>query len=328
MHLWDRILPQAVITLNMLRTSRINPKLLAATHILGQHDYNRAQMAPAGIRIIAHETPGRRKTWATHGQDGWYIRPALEHNRCYTVYITNTPSSIIVETVRFFPHQFKIPFPSSSDLATQAATELTHALLIRQPAGPFCQVGDEQAIALRKLATIFEASKPNKVNRQLTPKIEVENNAPQRVQATVSPPRVDTQNPNQMPIQHIISPHSTPNSHRRQPTPHRRIITPQSHGMVRRSARQHNLSQDMMAETLAQANHCFSLSANSTCCCSSNPTSHIALSPEMANAVICPDTGKSLKQQELITELKYKNKWMRSTANEINRLYNTNIIPF
>jgi hypothetical protein len=32
MHLWDRILPQAVITLNMLRTSRINPKLSAATH--------------------------------------------------------------------------------------------------------------------------------------------------------------------------------------------------------------------------------------------------------------------------------------------------------
>jgi hypothetical protein len=38
MHLWDRILPQAVITLNMLRTSRINPKLSAATHIFGQHD--------------------------------------------------------------------------------------------------------------------------------------------------------------------------------------------------------------------------------------------------------------------------------------------------
>jgi hypothetical protein len=33
MHLWDRILPQAVTTLNMLRTSRINPKLSAATHI-------------------------------------------------------------------------------------------------------------------------------------------------------------------------------------------------------------------------------------------------------------------------------------------------------
>jgi hypothetical protein len=33
MHLWDILLPQAVITLNMLRTSRINPKLSAATHL-------------------------------------------------------------------------------------------------------------------------------------------------------------------------------------------------------------------------------------------------------------------------------------------------------
>jgi hypothetical protein len=48
----------------------------------------------------------------------------------------------------------------------------------------------------------------------------------------------------------------------------------------------------------------------------------------MANAVICPATGKSLKHQELITKLRYKIKWMRSTANEINRLYNTNTIRF
>jgi hypothetical protein len=50
--------------------------------------------------------------------------------------------------------------------------------------------------------------------------------------------------------------------------------------------------------------------------------------PEMANAVICPENGKSLKQQELITKLRYKIKWMRSTGNEINRLYNTNTIRF
>jgi hypothetical protein len=102
MHLWDRILSQAFITLNMLRTSRINPKLSAATHIFGQHNYNRAPMAPPGARIIAHETLGRRKTWAPHGQDGWYIEPAMEHYRCYTVYITKTRSSRIVETVDFF----------------------------------------------------------------------------------------------------------------------------------------------------------------------------------------------------------------------------------
>jgi hypothetical protein len=103
MHLWDRLLPQAVITLNMLRTSRINPKLSASTHIYGQYDSNRVPMAPPGTRIIAHETPNRRRTWAPHGQDGWYIGPALEHNRCYTVYINKTRGERVIETVDFAP---------------------------------------------------------------------------------------------------------------------------------------------------------------------------------------------------------------------------------
>jgi hypothetical protein len=172
MHLWDRLLPQAVITQNMLRTSRINPKLSAATHIFGQYDFNRAPMAPPGTRIIAHETPSRRKTWAPHGQDGWYIGPALEHYRCYTVYITKTRGDRIVETVDFFPEKITLPFPSSQDLATQAAADLTHALLHPQLAGPFCKVGDEQTIALKRLASIFEGAKQLKAKTILTPQAE------------------------------------------------------------------------------------------------------------------------------------------------------------
>jgi hypothetical protein len=55
---------------------------------------------------------------------------------------------------------------------------------------------------------------------------------------------------------------------------------------------------------------------------------NVIIMPEMANAVICPDTGKSLKHNRFITKLRYRIKWMRSTANEINRLYNTNTIRF
>jgi hypothetical protein len=99
MHLWDRLLPQAIITLNMLRTSRINPKISAATHLDGQYEYNKAPMAPPETRIITHEIPNRRRTWAPHGQDGWYIGPALEHYHCYTVYITKTRSNRVFETV-------------------------------------------------------------------------------------------------------------------------------------------------------------------------------------------------------------------------------------
>jgi hypothetical protein len=41
LHLWDRLLPQAEITLNLLRTSRLHPQLSAAAHFHGLVDYNK-----------------------------------------------------------------------------------------------------------------------------------------------------------------------------------------------------------------------------------------------------------------------------------------------
>jgi hypothetical protein len=140
---------------------------------------------------------------------------------------------------RIFPHKFILPFPSSHDLATQAASDLTHALLHPQPAGPFCQVGDDQTIALRRLASIFISAKPRSKNNSLAPQDEIENNARQRVQNTVSPQRVASTDPEQTSLQHVLPSQSTPNSHRRQHTPVRRLFTPPTpHVMVRRSARQ------------------------------------------------------------------------------------------
>jgi hypothetical protein len=217
-------------------------------------------------------------------------------------------------------------------LATKAATELTHALLHPQPAGPFCKVGDEQTLALKRLADIFEGATRQKSRVVISPSETVGNDAPPRVQNTVSPPRVANTATQQRVAQQTTSSHLTPNSHCRPHTPHRRAVTPPTpHVMVRRSTSQkYNLSQEMIAETINQANHCFYFPSTP-----SNKTQkkvinnkQIIIMPEMANAVIFPETGKSLKHQELITKLRYKIKWMRSTANEINRLYNTNTIRF
>jgi hypothetical protein len=182
MHLWDRLLPQAVITLHMLRIYWIDPKLSASTHFDGQHDYNRAPMAPLGTRIITHETPNHRRTWAPHGQDGWYIDPTLEHYRCYTVYITKTRSERVVETVDLPPTEVPIPFQSSKELETQAAKQLTHAFLNMQPAGPFFQVVDEQILALKRLAAIFEGALPTRKNDATSSLLELnDKDAPPRV---------------------------------------------------------------------------------------------------------------------------------------------------
>jgi hypothetical protein len=99
LHLWDRLLPQAEITLNLLRTSRLHPQLSAAAHFHGLVDYNKTAFAPPRCKIIAHEKPGKRRTWAPHGQHGYSLGPAMHHYRCQNVYISATASERIVDTL-------------------------------------------------------------------------------------------------------------------------------------------------------------------------------------------------------------------------------------
>jgi hypothetical protein len=58
--LWDKILPQATIKLNLLSKSRINPRMSAYAQLNGHFDFNRTPLAPPGTRVIAHEKVDQR----------------------------------------------------------------------------------------------------------------------------------------------------------------------------------------------------------------------------------------------------------------------------
>jgi hypothetical protein len=75
--LWDKLLPQATITLNLLRKSRINPRMLAYAQLNGHFYFNRTPLAPPGNRIIAHENPYHRASWDPRGVEGYYLGPHL-----------------------------------------------------------------------------------------------------------------------------------------------------------------------------------------------------------------------------------------------------------
>jgi hypothetical protein len=109
LYLWDRLLPQAEITLNLLRTSRLHPQLSAAAHFHGLVDYNKTAFAPPGCKIIAHEKSGKRRTRAPHGQHGYSLGPAMHHYRCQNLYISSTDSERIVDTLEFFSHNYQMP---------------------------------------------------------------------------------------------------------------------------------------------------------------------------------------------------------------------------
>jgi hypothetical protein len=148
LHLWDRLLTQAEITLNLLRTSRLHPQLSATAHFHGRVDYNETAFAMPGCKIITHKKPGKRWTWAPHGHHGYSLGPTLHHYRCQNVYISTTASEHIVDTLEFFPHNYQMPQFSSTNLLLVESKDMTDALQNPHPEVPFTSVGDDTISAL------------------------------------------------------------------------------------------------------------------------------------------------------------------------------------
>ena len=127
---WDELIPQSEMTLNMMRSSRINPAISAYQQLNGKYDYASHPLAPPGIRVVAHVKPQQRESWAPHGLDGFYVGPALDHYRCYyNVWITKTETTRVTDTLAWHPHNIIIPGLSPLDALISAITQLTQALL-------------------------------------------------------------------------------------------------------------------------------------------------------------------------------------------------------
>jgi hypothetical protein len=131
--MWDKLLPQCLVPLNLLRRSRINPQLSAQAHINEAFDFNRTPLAPPGTKVLIHEKPTTRGTWAPHAIEGWYLGPAQRHYRCYRVLAWATNSERIADTLAWLPTTVIMPRHSSTDVAIAAAHDLAQALLSPSP---------------------------------------------------------------------------------------------------------------------------------------------------------------------------------------------------
>jgi hypothetical protein len=179
-------LPQSVITLNLLRSSRLHQQLSAAAHYHGLIDYNRTAFGPPGCKIITHEKTSQRRSWAAHGQPGWSLGTAMHHYRCQNVYITATTSERIVDTLDFSPHNSPIPQMSSTDRVLMAAQDMTDALKHPHPYIPFVAIGDDTISALATLAEIF-TRKFKKAEAPVIPPPPIKSAANKQPQSQVQP---------------------------------------------------------------------------------------------------------------------------------------------
>ena len=175
LHLWCRLIPLASTTLNLLRPSRINPRLSAEECLNGVFDCNKTPIAPPGCKVVVHESTTNRGTWSPHGVDGWYVGTAPHHYRCHTVYVPKTRAERIAKTVRFFPHKTNIPQNTPQEEILEAAIKLNQALENNIPS--VHQDKNETAAALKQLAKIFlHSSSPPSINPPQQAAITITNN--------------------------------------------------------------------------------------------------------------------------------------------------------
>jgi hypothetical protein len=115
-------------------------------------------------------------------------------------------------------------------------------------------------LALARLAAIFEGALPTHKSSAASPQVEIaDSDTPPRMQITCSPLRVQNEATPPRVVEPTVTHITTPNSHRRLSPTHCRAVTPSTpHFMIRRSVIQQNLSNDMLAEIVQEANHVFS----------------------------------------------------------------------
>jgi hypothetical protein len=187
LYLWDRLLPQAEHTLNMLRPAGMTPTVSAYAYLWGQHDYNANPFAPLRFKVEAHVTPGVRETWAPHTASGYYVGNAWEHYRCHDVYISDTKSIRTCLTV-FFKHKYlTMPSITPADALILASDNLTDAISGLLPTSTVTQDAVDQ------LMMIFKQQARDSIDAATAQKVLMERAQAQRVatepqpQAQVSP---------------------------------------------------------------------------------------------------------------------------------------------
>ena len=97
----ERLLPQSTMNLNMLPTSRTNPKISVYATIFVIHDFNQCPLAPPRTKVIVHENTDNRWSWYPHRMNDFYIGPSTEHYRCVQFFMPATSSIHNVDTITF-----------------------------------------------------------------------------------------------------------------------------------------------------------------------------------------------------------------------------------
>jgi hypothetical protein len=131
-----------------------------------------------------HQSSERWATWATNLIDGWCLHTSPEHYQRHVIYVKQTKSKQVSDTVFFKTKYITQPTMTPADTITKALNNLTQALKGKSNAK-----GLEQIEALKKLDAILN-------NTPETTPVQIESPTPETRRVTfnraVKPPQGET----------------------------------------------------------------------------------------------------------------------------------------
>eukprot|EP00956_Cyclotella_meneghiniana_P023402 scaffold45578_cov41-Cyclotella_meneghiniana.AAC.1 len=323
-YLWDKLIPQTELTLNLLRQSHVAPAISAwECYNNAPFNFDATPIGPCGCPVIIHNKPSKRKTWAFPGRDGFSIGPALQHYRCFQVVDSLTKALVISDTVEFRHDYLAAPAVSYEDRLLHAINFLSTA--IKDSTDDSINA---QLIAIDNLCEIFNKwqlnSSPLPSN---PPDARVQPDKAPAAAPRVVPSKTPTASPRVVPSKAPtasprvvpsktptasprVNPSTTPIASR---TRSQRI--PQAPGLgeaIALRTRSRTIAQEKDAK--AQVN--LVMLANAAQASRSNAD----INAFIAAAVLDHETGESLEYRQLIKHPKYKELWSSSYAKELGRL--------
>ena len=190
---WDRLLPQEELTLNLLRASRLNPKMSAYAYMYWNFDYNRTPLVPPGTRFVSHIKSGIQRLWEFNGEQGWTVS-SPDHYICITCYFLTNRQERQFDSVTFILKTVSYPSVKMEDYLAQAAEDIIYMLTApEKPCSVSLEDGDATRNSLLKLSTFLR-------RKQELPEIKIKEGESRGVKgATVprvlggkaAPPRVN-----------------------------------------------------------------------------------------------------------------------------------------
>ena len=95
-NLWDILIPQTEITLDLLRQSKLKPATSAWGNFNGPSSYNHA---PLGCKVIMHNKTSAPHSWDLRRNCGWNVGVSHEHYCCQLIVAKDTKAVRVSDTI-------------------------------------------------------------------------------------------------------------------------------------------------------------------------------------------------------------------------------------